>query len=169
MLILCYEDKTVTIRHHAVDMYICKRFYKYSSKNRHNQKANVDDTYLEQNNPFHVDGNMYLFSASKRDCATVEVESIVLLPDRLCHDPSIPIHYEYSLQISVKFASMAHQRNWSLLLPDRSFINCHVFVLPWSIGFHMEKNAKAKTCTCLSHLGIANDKDQSPLPNPFVA
>ncbi|KAH3741266.1 hypothetical protein DPMN_047988 [Dreissena polymorpha] len=117
-----------------------------------------------------VDGNMPLYPSAKRDWATVEEESILVLPNLLWPPKNWRRLTPDQRLLAVEFASMSltqTENNSSLLLPERSFLihNFHFLVLPGSAGFPLDNKAKARLYTYQSLLDIANGKDQSPLAN----
>ncbi|KAH3755739.1 hypothetical protein DPMN_190438 [Dreissena polymorpha] len=117
-----------------------------------------------------VDGNMPLFPSAKRDWATVEEESILLLPNLLWPPKNWRRLTPDQRLLAVEFASMSltqTENDSLLLLPERSFLihNFHFLVLTGSAVFPMDNKAKARLYTYQSLLDIANGKDQSPFAN----
>ncbi|KAH3695094.1 hypothetical protein DPMN_082548 [Dreissena polymorpha] len=99
-----------------------------------------------------INGNMPLFPSAKRDWATVEEESVVLLPNLLWPPKNWrPLNPDQRL-LAVEFACMSltqGERHSSILLPERSFLihSFHFLMLPGSAGFPLENKAKARIYT----------------------
>ncbi|KAH3874598.1 hypothetical protein DPMN_037845 [Dreissena polymorpha] len=82
-----------------------------------------------------VDGNMPLLPSAKRDWATVEEESILLLPNLLWPPKNWRRLTPDQRLLAVEFASMSlsqTENNSSLPLPERSFLihNFHFLCSP---------------------------------------
>ncbi|KAH3778283.1 hypothetical protein DPMN_179738 [Dreissena polymorpha] len=110
---------------------------------------------------------MPLFPSAKRDWATVEEESVVLLPNLLWSSKDWRRLTPDQRLLAVEFASMSitqGEQHSSLFLPERSFLihSFHFLVLPGSAGFPLDNKPKARIYTCQSLVDIANGKDQSP-------
>ncbi|KAH3826195.1 hypothetical protein DPMN_128091 [Dreissena polymorpha] len=107
---------------------------------------------------------MPLFPSAKRDWATVEEESVVLLSKILWPPKNLRRLTPDQRLLAVEFASMfltQGERHSSPLLPERPFLihNFHFRLLPGSAGFPLDNKAKARIYTYQSLLDIANGKD----------